>query len=196
LAEARGVEMQVVDPRGLGEIAYDELLRSAHGGRGFDDIVIMVASVPAIEAAMPHLAPDGLLVLFAGLARGTIAQIDISNIYLGNAQMTGSAGSRIVDQATVVARVAAGQLSTASVVAAIGGLNAAKAGIQALMEGRFPGKVVIFPQVPEFPLTELAGLAQAAPAVYERLDERGQWTRAAEAEFLRTFARGNACQSA
>ena len=75
---------------------------AAHGGRGFDDIVVIVASVPAIEAAMPHLAPDGLLVVFGGLARGTMAALDLSHIYLGGAQITGSAGSTIRDQAAVL----------------------------------------------------------------------------------------------
>jgi threonine dehydrogenase-like Zn-dependent dehydrogenase len=192
MAAAKGVDLQIISPRDVSPAEYDEKLRGLHGGQGFDDIVIMVASVPAVEAAMPHLAADGLLVLFAGLARGTIAQLDISNIYLGNMQITGSAGSRIVDQAAVVVRVAAGHLSTASAVAAIGGLDAARDGIQALIEGRFAGKAVIFPQVPEFPLTALPELATRAPSVYERLDAAGHWTRAAEAEFLRLYARDSA----
>jgi L-sorbose 1-phosphate reductase len=187
----RGIDLVIINPRERSAAEYDEVLRALHGGRGFDDIVVMVASVPAIEAAMPHLAADGLLVLFAGLARGTIAQLDISNIYLGNLQITGSAGSRIADQAAVIARVAAGHLSTARAVSAIGGLSAARAGIEALMEGRFPGKIVIFPPVADFPLTPLADLQTIAPAIYEKLGPGDIWTRAAEAEFLRLCGRGD-----
>ena len=40
-------------------------------------------------------------------------------------------------------------------VAAIGGMNAAQAGIEAMMDGRYPGKIVIFPQIPELPLMGL-----------------------------------------
>ena len=151
----------------------------AHGGHGFDDIVVIVASVPAIEAAMPHLAPDGLLVVFGGLARGTPAMLDFSPIYLGGAQITGSAGATIRDQSNVLAKVAAGNLTTASAVAAIGGLDAARDGMQGLMDGRFPGKMVIFPQVEAFPLTALADLKTAAPIGLRlagrrrRLDARG-----------------------
>jgi threonine dehydrogenase-like Zn-dependent dehydrogenase len=190
-ATIKGVDLVITNPRELSAAEFDDTLRALHGGRGFDDIVVMVANVAVIEAAMPHLAGDGLLVLFAGLARGTIAQLDISNVYLGNTQITGSAGSRIVDQAAVIARVAAGHLSTARAVSAIGGLSAAHAGIEALMEGRFPGKIVIFPPVVDFSLTPLADLKTVAPAVYERLGPGETWTRSAEAEFLRLCGRGD-----
>ncbi len=188
LARSKGVSLTVVNPRQTPAEALNETLRAAHGGRGFDDIVVIVASTPAIEAAMPHLACDGLLVVFGGLARGTTALLDLSQVYLGCVQITGSAGSTIRDQATVLGKVAAGQLSTASAVAAIGGLDAAYDGMQALMDGRFPGKIVIYPQVEAFPLTALADLKHAAAAVYDLLAPGGGWTREAEAEFLRRYA--------
>ena len=158
LARSRGIELIVLNPKQMPAEAFQDALAQAHGGRGFDDIVVIVASVPAIEAAMPHLAPDGLLVIFGGLARGTAAELDLSNVYLGAAQMTGSAGSAIRDQLNVMNKVAAGHLSTASAVAAVGGLDAARDGMQGLMDGRFPGKMVIYPQVESFPLTALADL--------------------------------------
>lgn len=188
LARSRGIELIVLNPKQMPAKAFQDALAQAHGGRGFDDIVVIVASVSAIEAAMPHPAPDGLLVIFGGLARGTVAQLDLSNIYLGAAQMTGSAGSAIRDQRHVLDKVAAGQLSTASAVAAVGGLDAARDGMQGLMDGRFPGKMVIYPQVESFPLTALADLREIAPEVYARLGDDGTWTRAAEAEFLRQYA--------
>jgi len=190
LAAGRGIELTIIDPRVQAPEAWAALARASHGGRGFDDIVVIVANAPAIEAAMPHLAPDGMLVVFGGLARGTGALLDLSSVYLGNAQITGSAGSTIHDQAAVLAKVAAGHLSTGNAVAAIGGLDAAREGIQGLMDGRFPGKMVIYPQVTSFPLTSLPDLHTAAPAVYARLSEGGVWTREAEAEFLRLYGEG------
>jgi threonine dehydrogenase-like Zn-dependent dehydrogenase len=190
LAQARGIELVVLNPKQMTSDAFQEALARAHGGPGFDDIVVIVASVPAIESAMPHLASDGLLVVFGGLARGVQAQLDLSSIYLGGAQITGSAGATIRDQSNVLAKVATGHLSTANAVAAIGGLDAARAGMQALMDGRFPGKMVIYPQVEAFPLTALSELKTVAPAVYARLGEGEVWTRDAEAEFLRRYAAG------
>ncbi len=187
-AAARGIEFQVLNPNRMSPEEFDSALRAAHGGRGFDDIVVIVASVPAIESAMPYLAPDGMLVVFGGLARGTMAALDLSPIYLGNAQLTGSAGSTIRDQVAVIRKVAAGHLATASAVAAIGGINAAREGIQGLMDRRFPGKVVIYPQVTSFPLTALPDLEAAAPSVFARLAPDGTWTREAEREFLHLYA--------
>jgi D-arabinose 1-dehydrogenase-like Zn-dependent alcohol dehydrogenase len=149
----------------------------AAGGRGFGDIVVVVANVPAIESAMPYLAPD-MLVIFGGLARGTMAALDLSNVYRSGAQVTGSAGSTIQDQSAVIAKVASCQLSTASAVSAIGGINAAKDGIQGLIDRRFPGKMVIFPQVISFPLTALPDLKETAPSVFKLAP--CTWTREAE----------------
>jgi threonine dehydrogenase-like Zn-dependent dehydrogenase len=188
MARARGKELTVLNPNLLAPDEFDAALRTAHGGRGFDDIVVIVANVPAIEASMPYLAPDGMLVIFGGLARGTMAALDLSNVYLGNAQVTGSAGSTIHDQAAVIAKVAAGHLSSASAVAAVGGIDAAKDGIQGLIDRRFPGKMVIFPQVSSFPLTALPDLKQAAPSVFAKLAPDGAWTREAELEFLHLYA--------
>jgi threonine dehydrogenase-like Zn-dependent dehydrogenase len=188
MARVRGKELTVLNPNRISPDQFDAALRAAHGGRGFDDIVVVVANVPAIESAMPYLAPDGMLVIFGGLARGTMAALDLSNVYLGSAQVTGSAGSTIQDQAAVIEKVAAGHLSTAGAVAAIGGINAARDGIQGLIDRRFPGKMVIFPQVTSFPLTALSDLKSAAPSVFAKLAPDGTWTREAELEFLRLYA--------
>ena len=188
LAQERGIELTVLNPRQMGEVAHGAAVTAARRSRGFDDIIVIVASVPAIEEAMPQLAPDGMLQIFGGLARGTIAQLDLSNVYLGAAQITGSAGSTIHDQVSVLSKVHCGQLSTAAAVAAIGGIDAARDGMQGLMDGRFPGKMVIYPQVESFPLTALEDLKSIAPDVHDLLGPRGAWTREAEAEFLRTYA--------
>ena len=188
LAQAHGIELTILNPRQLASDEYEAAVQDFGGQQGFDDIVVIVASVPAIEAAMPHLAAGGMLQVFGGLARGTLAQLDLSKVYLGGAQITGSAGSTIHDQASVLSKVHMGQLSTAAAVAAIGGIDAARDGMQGLMDGRFPGKMVIYPQVEAFPLTALADLRSAAPKVYDLLGPRGAWTREAEAEFLRTYA--------
>ncbi len=197
LAAERGVELTVLNPKQMPADEYEAAVRGARGSfdsasglrsGGFDDIIVIVASVPAIESAMPHLAPDGMLQIFGGLARGTIAQLDLSNVYLGGSQITGSAGSTIRDQGLVLDKVFTAQLSTAAAVAAIGGIDAARDGMQGLMDGRFPGKMVIYPQVESFPLTALADLKSAAPSVHDLLGPRGAWTREAEAEFLRRYA--------
>src|SRR5207253_9438668 len=75
-----------------------------------------------------------------------------SDVYLHNAQFTGTSGSRLNDQALVIQKTIAGALSPNRSVAAVGGIEAAHGGIRALMGGRYPGKVVIFPQISGLPL--------------------------------------------
>ena len=77
-------------------------------------------------------------------------------------------------------------LSTNRSVAAVAGLEGVPDGLEAVAEGRFPGKVVIFPNLSKpLPLTTLAELEDVLPTVYAKLDENGEWTQEAEEEFLR-----------
>jgi hypothetical protein len=70
-------------------------------------------------------------------------------------------------------------------VAAIGSLNAALAGLQAIKDASLAGKVVIYPNIKEMPLTPLTELEEKMPSVYAKLNERQEWTNEAEEEFLR-----------
>lgn len=187
MARERGTNLRVFSPRMLAPAKLHAALAEAHEGSGFDDIVVVVAKPEAIEESLPYLGPSGLLAVFGGLPRGTMATLDISSVYLHGAQITGTSGSRISDQAAVMHKLAAGHLSTAQAVAAIGGLAAARDGLQALIDRRYAGKVVIYPRVRDFPLTALPDLAQIAPQVHALLDAAGHWTRSAEAALMREF---------
>jgi len=52
-------------------------------------------------------------------------------------------------------------------------------------EATLAGKVVIYPNIKELPLTTLGDLKEKMPSVYDRLNARGEWTKEAEEEFLR-----------
>ena len=67
----------------------------------------------------------------------------------------------------------------------MGGIEAARDGLEALMEGRFAGKIVIFPQLTGLPLLELAELAENYPSIGALMDDGHSWTWAAEAEAVR-----------
>jgi hypothetical protein len=69
-------------------------------------------------------------------------------------------------------------------VAAIGSLSAARAGLQAVKDATLSGKVVIYPNIKEFPLTSLADLKWPLPSVYAKLKHGREWTKEAEDEFL------------
>jgi len=157
------------------------------GGRGADDVIVCapVASLAAEAAAV--MAGDGMLVLFAGCPNGTLAPLDLSRVYLHNAQYTGTSGSTVADQALVIAKAGDGRLSPERSVAAIGGIEAAQEGVRALLEGRYPGKVVIFPQLTGLPLLGLAELEEALPSVAACLAPGSVWTREAERALIERF---------
>ena len=161
----------------------DAIARAVHryAPNGADDVVVTAPSARAVVAASEAMAPDGMLVLFAGVPVGTRASLDLSDIFLHGAQLTGTSGSRIADQALVVDKTIAGQLEPRRALAAVGGIEAVPDALQALMDGRFPGKIVIFPELRDLPLTPLPELAGAEPEVGRALDSDGSWTVEAEA---------------
>jgi len=172
------------------------LVRAESAGRGADDVIVTAPTVDAVRTADAVMAQDGMLVLFAGLPVGTRASVDLSRAFLYGAQYTGTSGSRIADQERVVRKTVDGQLAPGRAVAAVGGMEAAPEGLRALMENRYPGKIVIFPQLRGLPLTSLADLAAGDAEFAAALGSGGTWTTAAEAVlFARHLARGVASRS-
>jgi hypothetical protein len=81
----------------------------------------------------------------------------------------------------VIDKTRSGVLSPGRAVAAVGGIEAAAAGLSALVEGRFPGKIVIFPQLRDLPLTSLEDLGRDDTELRRTLGEGGTWTVETEA---------------
>jgi threonine dehydrogenase-like Zn-dependent dehydrogenase len=179
IAAARNREL-VIEQLGSEPDALLMLVQGRTGGRGADDMVVTAPSARAVTNAAAAMAPDGMLVLFAGVPVGTRASIDLSPVFLHGAQYTGTSGSRIADQELVVAKATDGQLAPRRALAAIGGIEAAAEALRALTEGRFPGKIVIFPALRDLPLTSLAELGATEPDVAAALDPDGSWTTTAE----------------
>jgi L-sorbose 1-phosphate reductase len=158
-------------------------------GRGADDIIVTAPVAAAVRDASVALAPDGMLVLFAGVPVGTRVALDMSPVFLGSVQYTGTSGSRIADQALVVEKTVAGGLAPERALGAVGGMEAAQDSLRALVEGRFAGKIVIFPHLGNLSLTSLSELAELEPAVGAALGPGGAWTTAAEAELFARYLR-------
>ncbi len=148
-------------------------------GVGADDVVVSVPVGPVMASSADLLGPDGMLVLFAGVPNGTLAPLDMSSVYLSARQYTGTSGSSIDDQVAVLDKAKAGTLSPGRALAAVGGIEAGKEGVRALLEGDYAGKVVIFPQLQGLELTGLDELAATHPEIGDALDN-GVWTAEAE----------------
>jgi threonine dehydrogenase-like Zn-dependent dehydrogenase len=191
VAAARGADLRIVrigpEPEALAT-----LMRALTDGRGADDVVITAPAAAAVASGAAAMAPDGMLVLFAGVPVGTRVALDLSPIFLGGAQYTGTSGSRIADQALVVSKTLTGELEPRRALAAVGGIETAAEALQALVDGRYPGKIVIFPQLRGLPLTGLGEFA-SDPEIGPLLSPDGTWTTAAEAAL---FARYGAADRA
>jgi L-sorbose 1-phosphate reductase len=183
VARARVKKLVAVGP---GEDAGTIVARET-GGRGADDVVVCVPVAEVMAQAATHMAVDGMLVFFAGVPNGTFAPLDLAKVYLHGAQYTGTSGSALSDQALVVRKAQGKQLSPARSVGAVGGIEAAVEGVRAMLDGRFAGKVIIFPQVEGLPLTGLDELWRQEPAVAEKLGPGGVWTNEAEQALLERY---------
>jgi threonine dehydrogenase-like Zn-dependent dehydrogenase len=188
VAEERGRRL-VLSVLGTDADALKTAVLGLTDGLGADDVIVTAPSAAAVEAASAALAPDGMLVLFAGVPVGTRVALDMGPVYLTGAQYTGTSGSRIADQALVVDKTILGQLEPARALGAVGGMGAARDSLEALVEGRFAGKIVIYPHLLDLPLTSIGDLAAQDPEIAARLDPSGAWTIAAEAALFARYWR-------
>ncbi len=186
LARERGVDLVLLDPRELGEGLY-ETLRAESGGRGCDDIVVVIPSAEAVERAWELLAPGGGMNVFAGVAVGTTATLDLGRVPTDGARLWGTSGSSVADLRAIVEKVESGALPTDQIVAAVGGLEAVKPGLEAVRDGVYPGKTLIYPHCRDLPLMTVEALAERQPTIRERLVDGRYWTPEAEAELLRIY---------
>jgi threonine dehydrogenase-like Zn-dependent dehydrogenase len=176
-AKEKGIEWLCVNP--MHKDVYEKTLQ-AFKEKGFNDVIILVPIPPVIAEGVTWLADSGVMNVFAGVARGTTVPIDLNDLVYRDMCIIGHSASKIEDMLTMLQKVEDGELSTNRSVAAIGSLSAAKDGIQALIDATYPGKVVIFPNIRELPLTSVTDLKDVMPGVAEKLKGGKIWTKAAE----------------
>jgi D-arabinose 1-dehydrogenase-like Zn-dependent alcohol dehydrogenase len=181
-AKTKGIEFICLNPTRQNEFQAN---MARFKEPGFDDIV-MLAPIPAvISDVATWLAPKGIMNIFAGVGRGTMAKLNLGDVYLKSTRIFGHSASTIADLRLMLRQAESGELSPNRSVAAIGSLSAARDGLQAVKDAVFPGKVVIFPHIKEMPLTALPDLKDKLPSVYAKLKDGRVWTVEAEQEFLR-----------
>ncbi|NMB90517.1 MAG: alcohol dehydrogenase catalytic domain-containing protein [Chloroflexi bacterium] len=152
---------------------------------GVDDVEVMVTFPELVVEACAYVAPQGVVNLFAGMKRGVKACVP-AELFYGPQQVrfVGHSGSGLDDQKAVVERASTGQLKPQLSVAAVGGLCQIHAGVEAMKNSLYPGKIVIYPQVFDFPLTGLKQMKEALPEVYAALGHNETWSLQAETIFL------------
>jgi NADPH:quinone reductase-like Zn-dependent oxidoreductase len=184
LAEKFGKELILLNPV-EDDPGYRTAMAEILAEGGVDDIEVMVTIPAIIGDACQYLAKDGMINIFAGMKRGVSLMVD-PTLITGDLQgrFIGHSGSALDDQQAVVDRCMASQLDTNLSVAAIAGLNDIAKGIKAMKDSLYPGKIVIFPQFPDLPLTGLPELAEILPEVAKQLGENDTWNNTAEEAFF------------
>jgi threonine dehydrogenase-like Zn-dependent dehydrogenase len=184
LARQHGVELLIANPASDPQ-RYAAITAEVGASGGVDDVEMMVSAPEAVVECSRLLARSGVINLFAGLKRGTLAPLDAWQIYgPRQARLLGHSGSGLDDQVAIIRRAAAGELVPERLMVAVAGLRHVPEGLQAMDEATYPGKIVVFPQIADFPLSSLSDLGDRLPEVYAKLDEGRFWTRAAESAFL------------
>lgn len=164
---------------------YRRFMNEVMRNGGVDDVEVMITFPQIIAEAAEYLAVGGVMNIFAGLKRGETTQID-AWLIAGPQQirLIGHSGSGLDDQKEVVVRAMEMKLKPELSVAAIGGFQQIPDGIHAMKDNVFPGKIVIFPHVKNFPLTALKDLENIVPQVYKALEDGAVWTLESERNFL------------
>jgi hypothetical protein len=152
---------------------------------GVNDVEVMAAIPSVVVESTEHLANNSVVNMFAGLKRGVTAPIEAWQIY-GPRQVRfiGHSGSTLDDQIEIVRRAVAGHLAPERSMVALAGLKQLPEALQSMMDAVYPGKIIIFPALLDFPLTPLVDLASVLPRVYEKLHEGRTWTDEAESALL------------
>ncbi len=186
VAEARGRQMILLNPKALGQETFEARLREI-APEGFDDIHVLVPVPALIASAMPFAGPNGLVEIFAGIPRGSIAATDLSPVALRGVRFQGTSGSALEDLRTTLHMTEAGEIDTNASVAGIGGIEAVHEGLETVLAMGLPGKIVIYPQITGLPLTPLTELPEKMPEIAALLGPGGIWTRQAEKALLERY---------
>lgn len=180
-AQQKGIEWICVNP--IQKDAYAREM-SRFKQEGFDNIVVLAPIPAVISDSAKWLAEAGVMNIFAGVARGTTAEIDLNDAIFSETRVIGHSASSIEDMITMLNEVESGDLFTNRSVAAMGSLEAVPDGLLALQDAKFPGKIVIYLHIKPLLLTSLPDLKNVLPKVFAKLKNGLERNKEAEQELL------------
>jgi len=176
LADERGVGLSLVNPK------------TNPINEKFSYFAIMAPVAPLVAQAVKDSADGAIINIFAGIPATVKQDLDLDTYIANRCFMFGTSGSTLDDMKIVLNKVVSGQLDTNLSVDAVCGMAGAIDGIRAVENRTLAGKIIVYPQLKELPLTPLETLGETYPDVAAKLDN-GIWTQAAEAELLKSRLR-------
>ena len=185
--KARGIEFKMLNPTSFA--TPDDFARAVRefAPDGFDDIIMLVPVIPVLNDAARYLKPDGLMNIFAGIPAGKEGAMNVRMIAENGARYIGSSGSKTAHLRHTLEMVERGELNPVSALAAVGGMKNLKQGLQAVIDAKFPGKTVIFPDCPDMPLTPVSALSDLDCGIGATLDGHGYYTMKTEVLLKQKF---------
>lgn len=186
LAEEKDIELVTLS---IKNTAYKKELRALVGEEGASDIVICAPGISPVNDVVEFLGEEGLLVLFAGTSYGQFGKLPLGMVAAWKVTITGSSGSTVMDQIRVIEKMEKNLLDPNINIAAIAGLYAGKDGIKAVRDGIFAGKVIVFPHLPDLPLTDLRDLQKISSDLALKVGEEG-WSKSAEELLFEIYTKG------
>ncbi|BCW95198.1 MAG: alcohol dehydrogenase catalytic domain-containing protein [Fimbriimonadales bacterium] len=187
LAQSAGADLQFYCNADAELDAQQARLREL-SPHGYDQIMLLASSPDAVALTYPLLTDGGVLNLFAGIPKGQKVALNLTPLASRHMRLLGSSGSTMDDIAECLRLVAEGALPARKVIGAIAGLNALPDALRAVQTHRYPGKVVVFPQLPDLPLMGLHELPERLPEVAKHLESGRYWTRDAEHALYQVFS--------
>ena len=183
---ARNIEFVAINPSEMTPEEFEQKLND-FAPDGFDDIVMLVPVVPILASAAKHLGKDGLMNIFAGIPAGKTAELDISGIAYDGMRFVGSSGSKTAHLRHTLELAESGKLKPVTALAAIGGMKDLKKGLEAVINAKFPGNTVIFPNCVDMPLVAVNELEKLGSDIAATVDEAGYYTMATEKAIKERF---------
>ncbi len=173
----------VADRQSVALRCYDATVEAPEAYPDYSVLMVPVAAL--VSAAVSATRPLGIINLFGGIPADVSEGIDL-DIFCGRGQyFIGTSGSTMEDMLVVLDKVLTDQLDTNLSVAAVSGMRGAIDGLDAVKHNRIAGKILVYPELPELPLTTLESLVDRFPTIKPLLLDNGGWTKAAEEELLR-----------
>ena len=184
-AAKHGVQLHyVLTPKGSDFVA--ELKALTPGGKGFDDIFLMVAQEDMVTKSEALLNWDGCLNFFAGPSDSKFASsINFYNVHYNATHFVGTSGSNTQDMKDAIVCIENKVVDLAKIATHIMGLNDVCESIMQLPQ--LPGgKKIVYSQK-NYPITDVQNFSegemeQQLQAIVEK--HNGLWSAEAEAFFL------------
>lgn len=184
----RGIEFVTLNPSRMSPEKFESAVAD-FAPEGFDDIIMLVPVIPVLNGAAKFLKDDGLMNIFAGIPAGKEGELNVNGIASRGMRFIGSSGSRTAHLRHTLELAEKGLLKPVTALAAIGGMNVLKEGLDAVINAKFPGKTVIFPNCPDMPLTPVKDISRLVPGIESTLSEDGFYTKETEQKLLEAYTR-------